>query len=357
MDRDKYQVLGLDKATMEDPLYDRILGCIYGSVIGDAYGLSTEFLNKEQIMKAYGSSAIPFPGFMKTSHSARWPKGDWTDESDQMIVALESLIESGGKANEINFAKRLQKWLISGFSDLGDTCGLGLNGSSIILQGQFLKDPFFVSEKSWITSGRRCSNNAALSRAIATGLFSHDNMETVTYNATSMCKATHFDPRCIVSNIAVSTAIAILLTNVETKRTPKTPNRNEEVDHLIEEVVSKLASTMTTIQERAEFEEIMYNTSLESLNLSAPDSLNYVFKSLGAGFWGLRSNHSFKDTLSMIVKEGGDADCNGFVCGGLLGAKIGYSNLPRDWLHALPYKDWLDIRVAKMIDLIKKQRS
>ncbi|EFA79914.1 hypothetical protein PPL_06734 [Heterostelium album PN500] len=338
MDRDKYQVVGLDKSTMEDPLFDRILGTIYGSVLGDAF---------EQILKAYGTNPIPFPGFLKTSHNSRWPKGDWTDESDQMIIALESLLETNGKACELNFAKKLQKWVVSGFSDLGDTCGLGSTSSSIILQSQFVTNPFYISEKTWVTSGRRNSNNGAISRAIATGLFQYDKMDIITTNSTSFCKTTHFDQRCITSNNAISYAIAILLNNIESKRSSL--NRNEEVDHLIEEIVAKCANSMT-LQERVEFEEIMYNTSLESLNLSAPDSISYVFKSLGAGFWGLRSNYSFKDTLNMIVKEGGDSDSNGSIAGGLLGCKIGYSHLPKDWIQQLPNKEWLDIKVLIATD-------
>eukprot|EP01133_Synstelium_polycarpum_P011484 gene11484-13389_t len=347
--------MGVDKATMEDPLYDRILGCIYGSVLGDAYGLSTEFLNKDQILKAYGTNQVPFPNFMKTSHSSRWVKGDWTDESDQMILALDSLLETNGKIDEVNYAKRLQKWVTSGFSELGDTCGLGSTGSSVILQNQFTSAPLFISEKNWVTSGRRSATNGAISRATVAGLFHYDKMDVVQSNSTMLCKITHFDQRCVTSNQAISAAISIMLNNIESKKTAF--NRNEEVDHLIEEIVAKCSSSISTIQERVEFEEIMYNTSLESLSLSCADSISYVFKTLGAGFWGLRSNYTFKDTLGILVREGGDADCNAYICGALLGCKLGYSYLPKDWLQALPHKDWLDLKVAKLIDFIKKNRK
>jgi hypothetical protein len=49
----------------------------------------------------------------------------------------------------------------------------------------------------------------------------------------------------------------------------------------------------------------------------------------------------FKRTLTAIVMEGGDADTNGAIAGVLLGAAIGYRQLPGEWLAALPYHDWL----------------
>src|SRR5690348_7842524 len=40
------------------------------------------------------------------------------------------------------------------------------------------------------------------------------------------------------------------------------------------------------------------------------------------------------------------------VCGALVGAKIGYTNLPRDWLMAMPHKKWLDQKVVALLKLM-----
>jgi len=34
-------------------IHDRMLGCLYGQAIGDALGLGTEFLNKDDVLKHY----------------------------------------------------------------------------------------------------------------------------------------------------------------------------------------------------------------------------------------------------------------------------------------------------------------
>ncbi|KAN0036199.1 hypothetical protein ACTA71_005503 [Dictyostelium dimigraforme] len=357
---DRSNIFGLDKQLLEDPFYDRLLGCIYGSVLGDAYGLATELLNKEQIIKIYGTNPIPFPSNIRTSHSCRWLRGDWTDESDQMILVMDSFIESGGKIDEVNFAKKLQKWVTSGFPELGDQAGIGSSFSSIALQSQFTSNPFYVSEKNWVTSGRRSATNGSLPRAPILGCIQYDKLATVISNSSALCKVTHFDQRCIISSNVLAITVAMLLNNAATKKAllSSTERKNDEVDHVIEEVAKGACNMLSgSIQERVEFEEIIYNTSLESLNLSYSDSLSYVFKGLGAGFWGLRSNYSFKDTLNLVVREGGDADCNAFICGALLGCKNGYSNLPKEWLCALPYKEWLDQKVVKFVDIIRRSKK
>lgn len=110
-------------------LIDRLLGCAYGQALGDAYGLSTEFENRKTVAHFYPdkSNLIPFPTSVKTPHSCRWKSGDWTDDTDQWILILETLIESNG--DERVFARKLKTWIESGFSELGDFGGLGLGAN------------------------------------------------------------------------------------------------------------------------------------------------------------------------------------------------------------------------------------
>jgi len=58
---------------------------------------------------------------------------------------------------------------------------------------------------------------------------------------------------------------------------------------------------------------------------------------------------NFKEVLTEVVREGGDADTNGAVCGAVLGARLGYSRLPMDWANALPYRAWLDNKILRFL--------
>jgi len=50
-----------------------------------------------------------------------------------------------------------------------------------------------------------------------------------------------------------------------------------------------------------------------------------------------------------LVLEAGDADTNGAVAGALLGARVGYSKLPKDWLDGLVEKEWLETHINRLL--------
>lgn len=116
----------LFKNQNDNAMINRLLGCAYGQALGDAYGLSTEFETRDSIAYKYpnASELIPFPNYIQTNHSRRWTRGDWTDDTDQWILILETLTESNDDVKI--FAKKLKKWIQCGFRELNDFAGMGL---------------------------------------------------------------------------------------------------------------------------------------------------------------------------------------------------------------------------------------
>ena len=57
---------------------------------------------------------------------------------------------------------------------------------------------------------------------------------------------------------------------------------------------------------------------------------------MGSGVYCLRGT-DFKQLINELVMEGGDSDTNAAVAGALLGCKIGYNQLPQDWLAYVFY--------------------
>ena len=56
--------------------------------------------------------------------------------------------------------------------------------------------------------------------------------------------------------------------------------------------------------------------TLQDLELDEPKSIGFTYKCLASGFYGLRSKHSFKETLNDLIRYG--------VCGTMYGARYGY---------------------------------
>ncbi|EDO46186.1 predicted protein, partial [Nematostella vectensis] len=150
----KDQISNVDQTTMKDEkgascrkfatesklpnkeLVSRMLGTLYGNCVGDAIGLLTEFMTKEEAHKRLslmlywvylvleGAKAEIYAtkkkmllfGLAKRTveidhdnlkleynkknddfHRSRWRVGDWTDDSDQMILILRTLASNNGE--------------------------------------------------------------------------------------------------------------------------------------------------------------------------------------------------------------------------------------------------------------------
>ena len=75
---------------------DRIYGNIFGQAIGDALGLATEFMSKFQVQRAYPQGVNDYQDMLQDYHRRKWKPGEWTDDTDQMLCILDSLLEKRG---------------------------------------------------------------------------------------------------------------------------------------------------------------------------------------------------------------------------------------------------------------------
>ena len=70
--------------------------------------------------------------------------------------------------------------------------------------------------------------------------------------------------------------------------------------------------------------------------------MGYTLKTLAAALWAYWNADSFEDGLLAVVNAGGDADTNAAVACAILGAKYGYSSIPKQYIDGLLYRDILD---------------
>lgn len=92
-----------------------MFGVIFGAAIGDAVGLATEFLSSEFANFYYGLDPLDFSRFERDAHRKRWMEGDFTDDSDQMILIMENIIASPKKVDAPAFAASLMEWAHRGY--------------------------------------------------------------------------------------------------------------------------------------------------------------------------------------------------------------------------------------------------
>ncbi len=314
-------------------LHDQIKGVIYGQAFGDALGLGTEFMSKEQVKYHYPQGLGQVNQIIEDAHRSRWQKGEWTDDTDQMLCIFDSLL-AHRKLHLLDIADRLYQWAQSGGMGIGNTV------ASVVFAPGFKENPRQVSRLAWEASGKNNAANGAVMRTSILGVWDYQDLERVAHHAEEVCKLTHFDPRCVASCRIVCALIALMLQGDcgDEKLVARVCQPYAEADHRVKDYVDKA-----------------FEPAIEKLELGASHSIGYTLKALGAGLWAMIHAMSYEEGILAVVHEGGDADTNASVAGALLGAKFGYSGIPSAWTESLLHRDALDSRIVRLMETIENK--
>lgn len=358
-------------------VHDKIIGMIYGHALGDAVGLQSEF------KVASAEIEIKFP-YDKPIRD--YPLCDWTDDTDHLILVMQSLIATSMKFNDRDFAQRLKTWSNSGFPELGDTTGLGLGGTTnmVIIHPKFLEDPEHAATEVWVNAGRRIAPNGSLMRTSILGSF--PNLIDIPDLAEDLSCTTHVDPRCVAACVFQSIAIHGLI-YVPMKDSIDIGNLVDYCTRISQKYVRGKTSRALHDEEKrmrgvpksyvdsrfADHEEeflhwvnLSYKSDINVLELDESVKIGFVFKCLGCSVFALQmiglalkynKRICFKKFIILIASEAGDADTNCAVAGAVMGAHLGYSALPRDWIEALPNRTWLNKIIMDYIRALDTVRS
>ncbi|KAK3596757.1 hypothetical protein CHS0354_038756 [Potamilus streckersoni] len=337
-------------------LDEQIFATLYGQCIGDAIGLLTEFMSKKEAHRYYGhKKELEYGDKIDDQHRKRWEDGDWTDDSDQMILIMQSLTDKDGVVDPKDFARRLVHWKENGFKDLGDTCGLDMGHTTyaIVSRNYFEQYPHKASKDVWEESGGYLAPNGGVMRTSILGIHDWWDPNKVYANAIDICRTTHFDSRCQASAVAVCTAISLML-----QRGSQHLKQNGEydVEPIIKDAFAEASNCLQSKDEKKVLWKYLLCGNLSKLKLDEEDAIGYTYKCLGAGFWALKQN-DFQQALQEIVMSGGDADTNAAVAGALLGCKLGSrKHVPKTWLE-LKHRNWLDQQIQRYLTVLKKRQE
>ena len=181
----------------------KYIGCMLGAAIGDAIGKQNEGVKREDILKRgcinnYGKAANGTPG-------DKLRPGDYTDDTEQMLVLAGSLIDNNG-LDVTDFSQRIAKW---GKDALKDPIRKSFVGPTSALAIERL-----YSGVGWKDSGGDLPSCGSAMRVAPVGLF-WDNLDDVESNAALSSIPTHNSKASIAGAVAVAIAVRCALDGKE----------------------------------------------------------------------------------------------------------------------------------------------
>ena len=181
---------------MKDSVKDKIVGCLYGQAVGDALGLGTEFMSKDEVKRNYPNGLSEYSQIVQDYHRKRWDKGDWTDDTDMMLCIAKAIIKDRC-INPKTIAHNFKQWFKN------KPMGIGRHTYNILALSDYESNPEKAAEIIWILSNKNSAPNGGIMRTSVVGLWNEDVAE----NAERICKLTHTDTRCIGSCVIISELI------------------------------------------------------------------------------------------------------------------------------------------------------
>lgn len=303
---------------------DKIFGCLYGQAIGDALGLGTEFMSKDEVIKNYPGGLKNYGQIIQDDHRRRWPKGAWTDDTDMMLCILEGV--EGGKFDLHQVASNFKDWFE------GTPMGIGSHTYKVLCMGDYVEQPEMCSKLWWDLSRQQSAANGALMRTSVVGLAKYD----VEKQAEDICKLTHYDPRCVGSCVIAAMIIHNIIWN-------DTLLSYEQIRDIAQRYDDRILEWVDTAYNSAD---------ISMLDLDETYSIGYTLRTLSAALWCYWHAKSLEEGLLAVVNEGGDADTNGAISCAILGAKFGFSSIPEHYIANLHNREVYNNQISHFIEQV-----
>ena len=291
----------------------RILGGLYGSLVGDALGVPVEFAPRSARrtdpvtdMRAFGT------------HNQ--PAGTWSDDGSLLLCSVESLVTKGFDTEDMG--QRFLRWCDTGhWAAHGRVFDIG-NATRTALDRISMGTP---AEQAGGTR-ERDNGNGSLMRILPVALCSAKLSEDILGDRLERASAiTHGHDRsklaCVFHGLFVRGLMAVQCPAESLKQAQTGFARHDEGHAYL-----------------SHFHQVM-NANLASVPESEIGSGGYVVDTLTASIWCLLTTNSFSECVLKAVNLGDDTDTTGCIAGGLAGVFYGVEAIPADWMAALPRQE------------------
>lgn len=296
--------------------YKSILGCVFGSMIGDAFGSYWELKlppKSDEDMKL----ACEFPRGSVCGRGA----GQITDDSEMMMCILSNLSQNKRNTFPLHeICKSYYEWTKTNPPDLGITTKSSLNEFSNI---EFKDDDeiFEIINKRDINNSKSLSNGC-LMRCNIIGVWYYNESNDIIDRFTKLdTQITHNNEICLevcsIYNICISEIIKSSEFNDDERI-------NRIITHLID--YCKLNNYNTCLEW---IEEGMKN----ELTINPVEHCGFLKYGFVMSIYCLNQKMDYENSMKFVLKYGGDTDTNCCIVGGIIGCFYNIDNIPEKWIE------------------------
>jgi len=310
-------------------MISKYTGCMLGAAIGDALGKQNEGLGRNEIQdRGYITDYGKAPG---GSPGEKLGAGQYTDDTEQMLVLAESIIQCRGFDAD-DFARRIAKWGADALNDPARKSLVGPSSSSAVAK--------LNAGVHWKESGSDIPSCGSSTRAAPLGLFYRD-LEKVEANAALSSLPTHKSNAAVAGAVAVAIGVRCALDGMDCAEIIReTSERASKYDRNLGEKI-ELASKKKDANPNDVFAEL--GTSY------------LVYETVPCAFYCFSRHFNSADrAIIEAVNAGGDTDSIACIAGALCGALHGMDSLPERWIKGLENKDDIE-SLARMIFIIQEK--
>ena len=307
---------------------DRVLGGLWGAVVGDALGVPVEFRNRSEVQ------SNPVVG-MRSHGTHNQPVGTWSDDSSLLLCTADSLIRHEFDIEDIG--KRFVAWYQQNlWTPWGKVFDVGVATSQALAR-------IANGMRAEVAGGdgQYSNGNGSLMRILPMAVrFAELPTKLLLEQIHRASAITHRHPRsqmaCGFYSLAIRELLAGLVPQEAFKNAQNTFRAFYEPDPY-------WAVELDCFQ-------LILVGDLERHPESEIDSSGYVIHTLTASLWCLLTTSNYQDCVLKAVNLGGDTDTTGCVAGGLAGVAHGVQAIPAQWIQQLARHQDLDSLFNKFVN-------
>lgn len=326
---------------------NKIAGTLYGMAIGDAMGMPSELWSRKKVQQFFGSITDFLDGPSENEVAYQYKKGQFTDDTAQALIILDSLRANHFDILPSDIATRLLAWAEK--EQAFEKNILGPTSKAALLSFKEGKNAESITNQS--------STNGSAMRIPPVGcLFSPDEKSELIQYVAHITKVTHSSDITIAGACMIAHAVSCAM-------------MTDDFDQILESVYSieqeALALGADTINPSLVARTKLGVQLAQTYQNHDEEFLQAIYDIIGCGVTisesvpaALAIAYYAKDVKHcslLCANIGGDTDTIGAMACAICGAYQGYAAIDSSWITLINEAN--DVNLMGYVDVLVEQRG